>query len=188
MLVFRRCGGQKPSHNICIITVPENVSCHAEPVGQDCFFDNSFSSEWKEQFSLSRFNPFHQKLLEFSLCLPGQSLLCSVKWRPWIHTSFLLFFCLFFFLSWGRTRTPESLSCGKDGFKWGETLPISQSGELPAACYHPVTAPGVSKPTKRVIVSLLQVDSVDRVGGGGGEARKKMKRSVYVNKLKTKAS
>lgn len=79
---------------------------------------------------------------------------------------FSFVFLLLFFFSWGRTRTPESLSYGKDGFKWGETLPISQSGELPAACYDPVTAPGVSKPTKRVIVLLLQVDSVDRVGGG----------------------
>lgn len=58
MPVFRRCGGQKPSHNICIITLPENVSCDAERVGHDCFFDNSFSIEWKEQFSLSKFYPF----------------------------------------------------------------------------------------------------------------------------------
>lgn len=41
-------------------------------------------------------------------------------------------------------------------------LPLSHSGEVPASCYDPVTVLDVWNSTKRVIVSLLQVDSVDR--------------------------
>lgn len=154
MLIFRRCGGQMPLHNICIMTVPESVSCHVEPVRQD-FLMTLSAVNGKEQFSLRRFYPFLQMLLGFGLCLLG---LCSIKSKLWICKNVLVCFCL----SWGRTRTPESFTCGKDGLEWGKTLPLSQSGELPTSCCDPVTVVGVLNSTKRVIVLLLQVDSVDR--------------------------
>lgn len=40
MLIFPRCGGQKPSHNICIITAPEKgfLPCRTGRVGLLFFF------------------------------------------------------------------------------------------------------------------------------------------------------
>lgn len=105
MLIFRQCGGQKPSHNICIISARERFLPCRTSWARLLFWQ--LFQQWMER------TIFSQQIL--SIASEGQSLLSSVKWKPWIHTSF---FVLFFWAE-GEQELLKVCPVGKTGSSEG---------------------------------------------------------------------